>query len=102
MVAVGVSGLARADSDAADRVERFMTGFGDGCVAVINHVGRVGARIVVMAPSGEFGDVLASSTEVATQICARFSLPVRDWDRETSGLLAPSDADRVTMGTRQR
>lgn len=79
-----------------------MTGFGDGCLAVIDHVGRVGARIVVMAPSGEFGDVLASSTEAATEICARLDLPVREWDRETTSLLAPSAADRVRMGSRQR
>ncbi|MBN9610424.1 MAG: hypothetical protein J0I11_14040 [Actinobacteria bacterium] len=98
----GASKLPRQDRDVETRLRAFAARHGDGVVAVINHVGRVGARIVVIAPSGEFGDALASSVDAATAICERLGLPVREWDRETTGLLAPSAADRVQMGTRRR
>ncbi len=94
--------LPRQDRDVESRLRAFAARHGDGVIAVINHVGRVGARIVVIAPSGEFGDALASSVDAATAICERLGLPVRDWDRGTTGLLAPSAADRVQMGTRRR
>lgn len=92
----------RQDRDVEERLRAFLKRHGDGVVAVINHVGRVGARIVVIAPDGEFGDALASSVDAASAICGRLGLPVREWDRETTGLLAPSQADRIEMGTRRR
>lgn len=96
----------RQDSDAEKRLRAFVaaaaTDAGAGCVAVVDHVGRVGARITVIAPSGAFGDVLASSVAAAESICERAGLTVRPWDRETTGLLAPSAEDRIKMGARRR
>lgn len=98
----GDRGAIRQDADAEQRLRAFDKRAGGGCVAVVDHVGRVGARIVVIAPSGDFGDVLASSVAAAASICERVGLPVRPWDRETTGLLEPSADDRVRMGTRHR
>lgn len=92
----------RSGAAAAVRLRAFVTRHGVGCVAVINHVGRMGARIVVIAPSGEYGDALAPSQAVAESVCAAIGLPIRDWDREISGLFSPSRAERVQMGTRRR
>lgn len=100
--ASGTAAASRQDADAAKRLRRFARDNGGDVVAVIDHVGRVGARVVLIAGSGEFGDALATSVGAATTICDRLSIPVRGWDRETTGLLAPSAADRVRMGTRRR
>lgn len=96
------SGQSGTVSDAESRLKSFISAHGEGCIAVINYVGRVGSRIVIIAPDGRFGDVLASSQQAAEEICTRLDLPVRQWDRETTGLLAPSEKDRVLMGSRQR
>lgn len=93
---------SRQDTDAETRLRAFVTAQGEDCVATVDHVGRVGARIVVIAPTGTFGDVLASSVSAAERICERVGVPVRPWDRETTGLLQPSADDRVRMGTRKR
>lgn len=91
-----------SEADTERRLRAFVKDHGDGCLATVDHVGRVGARIVVIAPSGAFGDVLASSVAEAEALCERVGVPVRPWDRETTGLLAPSADDRVRMGTRRR
>ena len=44
---------------------------GGNGVAVINYMGRVGARIVVVAEDGAYGDAVASSVEAAAEICSR-------------------------------
>ena len=95
-------GGGRQDADVRARVAKFAARYGDGVLAVVNQVGRSGARIVLIAPNGEFGDALASSLQAGRQICRDAGIEVRDWDRETTGLLAPSRVDRVRMGTRQR
>lgn len=92
---------SRQDADAETRIGRFAAAH-PGTIAVVDHVGRVGARVVVIAPSGEFGDALASSVQAGLAACEKAGIEVRQWDRETTGLLTPSQADRVRMGSRQR
>jgi shikimate 5-dehydrogenase len=99
MVAMAVTAH---DDEAVARLRRFVAGHAGVSVAVVEHLGRAGARIVVIAESGEFGDVLASSPQAAQDICARGGLEVREWDRELTALISPTPADRVTMGRRQR
>ncbi len=92
----------RGDRDARARLRRFVDAHGSEVVAAINHVGRVGVRIVAVAPSGEYGDVLVGSMGAAQRLCADLGIAVRDWDREMTATVTPSRADRVRMGTRQR
>ena len=96
----GADPVALTGSDVAQvgRLKDFLGGHTGQGVAVINYLGRVGARIVVIADDGAFGDAVASSVEVATEICARAGIPVADgWNRELSAKIEPSRADRRRM-----
>jgi hypothetical protein len=92
------SGLAGSDAAQVGRLRDFLAGHhGDG-VAVISYLGRVGARIVVVADDGAYGDAVASSVELATEICSQAGIPVADgWTRELSAKIAPSPEDRRRM-----
>ena len=101
---ISVSGEAETGaltgSDAAKvrRLREFLAGHTGKGVAVISYLGRVGARIVVVADDGAFGDAVASSVDAATEICARAGVPVADgWNRELSGRIQPSAEDRRRM-----
>ncbi len=52
-------------------------------MAVIENMGRFGARIIAIAPDRAFGDALVSSVEAAREVCVRAGLEIREWDRET-------------------
>src|SRR5687768_16462002 len=51
-------------------VRSFAAGHG-GATAVIEYVGRRGARIVLVGQDGAWGDQFAESTEVARAACAK-------------------------------
>ena len=80
------------------RLREFLAGHDGKGVAVINYLGRVGARIVVVAEDGAFGDAVASSVAAATEICSQAGIPVADgWNRELSAKIEPSAEDRKRM-----
>ena len=89
--------LTGADAAAVGRLRAFAADHGGHTVAVIEHLGRVGARIVAVAPDGRYGDAVVGSVEIATLVCARAGLDVRTWDRELSALITLSPADRRRM-----
>ncbi len=89
--------LTAADVDAVAHLRVFASGHGGDAVAVVEYVGRVGARIVIIAPDGTFGDALASSAPAGIEVCRRAGIPVRSWDRELTALITPKPADRVRM-----
>lgn len=89
--------LTAADVDAVARLRAFASDHGGGAVAVVEYVGRVGARIVVIAPDGAFGDAMASSVPAGVEVCRRADIPIRSWDRELTSLITPQPADRVRM-----
>lgn len=92
------SDLAGSDVAQVGRLRDFLVGHGGKGVAVISHIGRVGARIVVVADDGAYGDAVASSVESATEICSQAGIPVADgWTRELSAKIAPSAEDRRRM-----
>jgi hypothetical protein len=99
-----VAGPALADHDAAavGRLRDFDARHGGDAVAVIEHLGRNGARMVVVAPNGEFGDAVVSSVPAAAQVCQRAGLPVREWDRELTALVTMTPADRRRMAGQGR
>jgi hypothetical protein len=90
-------GLSKSDGDAVGRLRAFAGDHGGVAVAVIENMGRFGARIIVIAPDRAFGDALVSSVEAAREVCVRAGLEVREWDRETTGALTLSPRDRERM-----
>ena len=90
--------LTGSDAVQVGRLREFVAGHTGHGVAVIAYLGRVGARIVVVADDGAFGDALASGVDTAAEICAQAGIPVADgWNRELSAKVAPSPQDRVRM-----
>ena len=92
------SGFTGSDAAEVGRLRDFLAGHGGDGVAVISYIGRVGARIVVVADDGAYGDAVASSVDVATEICSRAGITVADgWSRELSAKITPSAEDRRRM-----
>lgn len=100
--ASGGTELSGTDAEAVGRLRGFAASHGGDAVAVIEHLGRVGARIVVIAPDGEFGDQMVSSVDAAGKVCQRAGLTVREWDRELTALVTMTPADRRRMAGRAR
>lgn len=87
-----------SDLPQVGQLRDFVAAHGGHGVAVINYLGRVGARIVVVADDGAFGDAVAGSVESAAEICMRAGIPVADgWNRELSATISPSAKDRERM-----
>jgi hypothetical protein len=55
----------------------------DGATAVIEYIGRRGARIVLVGEDGAWGEQPAPATDVARAACERAGVPVENgWFRE--------------------
>jgi hypothetical protein len=89
--------LADDDSAALKRIREFAARHPGDVTAVVNHIGRRGARVVLIAADGNFGDVVVSSVAAAERVCSEAGLTVGSWDRQTSALLSPEPADRIKM-----
>ena len=93
-----VEPLTGSDAAQVARLAEFVAGHGGSGTAVVNYLGRVGARIVVIADDGAFGDAIASGMAAANQICAAAGIPVADgWNRDLSAKIRPSPEDRRRM-----
>src|SRR6187200_2866822 len=63
-----------------------------GATAVIEYVGRRGARIVLVGGDGTWGDRVAPSTDVAREACEQAGVTVENsWERELIELMRPSN-----------
>lgn len=63
-----------------------------GAKAIIEYVGRRGARVVMVGEDGAWGDQFAPSTDVARQACATAGVPVENgWERELVAKMRPSN-----------
>lgn len=63
-----------------------------GAKAVIEYVGRRGARIVLVGNDGEWGDQFAESTAIAREACERAGIEVENgWERELVELMRPAN-----------
>jgi hypothetical protein len=72
-------------------VKSFAAGHG-GATAVIEYVGRRGARIVLVGQDGVWGDHFAESTEVARAACAKAGVTIEnEWERELVEQMRPSN-----------
>lgn len=68
----------------------FAAGHG-GAKAVIEYVGRRGARIVLVGEDGAWGDEFAEDTNVARSACDKAGIAVEnEWERELIDLMRPS------------
>src|SRR5262247_3642110 len=72
---------ASAESLAAS-IKSFASGHG-GAKAVIEYVGRKGARIVLVGEDGTWSDQFAEGTDIARQACENAGVAVQnEWERE--------------------
>jgi hypothetical protein len=81
-------------------LKSFAAGHG-GATAVIEYVGRRGARIVLVGQDGVWGDQFAESTEVARAACESAGVPLEnEWERELTESMRPSNDLWRSMGRR--
>ncbi len=72
-------------------LKSFAAGHG-GAKAVVEYVGRRGARIVVVGKDGTWGDHFAESTDIARAACERAGVEVEnEWERELIEQMRPSN-----------
>ena len=89
---------------APDRLVTGLKAFAEehgGCKAVIEYVGRKGARIVLLGRDGTWGDQFTSSTDIARVACEQAGLEVeKGWERELIDHMRPSNDLWRSMGRR--
>ncbi|HEY3010528.1 MAG TPA: hypothetical protein VGJ63_21045 [Micromonosporaceae bacterium] len=72
-------------------IQSFAAGHG-GAKAVIEYVGRRGARIVLVGEDGVWTDQFAEGTDIARQACATAGVAVEnEWERELIEKMRPSN-----------
>ncbi|WP_405090389.1 hypothetical protein OG767_22535 [Micromonospora sp. NBC_01392] len=72
-------------------IKSFAAGHG-GAKAVIEYVGKRGARIVLVGSDGVWADQFADGTDVARQACAKAGVDVENaWERELMDQMRPSN-----------
>jgi hypothetical protein len=82
-------------------IKSFAAGHG-GAKAVIEYVGRRGARIVLVGEDGIWDDQFADSTDIARSACARAGVEVdNEWERELIEQMRPSNDLWRSMSKRQ-
>ena len=91
------SGSANSVRGIAERLSSFVEAHGGTGTAVINYLGRPGARIVVVAADGRFADAVVGDKDLAAAVCAAAGVPVGSWDRETSARVTIAASDRRRM-----
>jgi hypothetical protein len=72
-------------------IKSFAAGHG-GATAVIEYVGKRGARIVLVGADGAWGDQFADGTDIARLACAKAGVTVQnEWERELMDQMRPSN-----------
>jgi hypothetical protein len=72
-----------------------------GAKAVIEYVGRRGARIVLVGEDGTWGDQMAESTDIARRACGEAGVHIENaWERELIDQMRPSNDLWRSMGRR--
>ncbi|BAL86842.1 hypothetical protein AMIS_16220 [Actinoplanes missouriensis 431] len=72
-------------------IKSFAAGHG-GAKAVIEYVGKRGARIVLVGEDGEWSDQFAQDTGVAREACEHAGVAVEnEWERELLEQMRPSN-----------
>jgi hypothetical protein len=72
-----------------------------GARAVVEYVGKRGARIVLVGEDGVWADQFADGTDVAREACASAGVAVEnEWERELMDQMRPSNDLWRSMGRR--
>ncbi|MEH1013284.1 hypothetical protein V6U90_09245 [Micromonospora sp. CPCC 206060] len=72
-------------------IKSFAAGHG-GAKAVIEYVGKRGARIVLVGEDGAWADQFADGTDIARLACAKAGVAVENtWERELMDQMRPSN-----------
>ncbi|MDG4771658.1 MULTISPECIES: hypothetical protein [Micromonosporaceae] len=72
-------------------IRSFAAGHG-GAKAVIEYVGKRGARIVLVGEDGAWGDQFADGTDVARAACLKAGVEIEnEWERELMDQMRPSN-----------
>ena len=80
-----------SDTTLTAGIKSFAAGHG-GAKAVIEYVGKRGARIVLVGHDGEWSDQFANSTDVAREACESAGVEVEnEWERELMEQMRPSN-----------
>src|SRR3954463_16434443 len=88
--------------DLVDGLKSFAGDHG-GAKAVIEYVGKRGARIVLVGEDGSWADQFATGTDVARSACAKAGVVVEnEWERELIEQMRPSNDLWRSMGRRSR
>jgi hypothetical protein len=81
-------------------IRSFAAGHG-GAKAVVEYVGKRGARIVLVGEDGEWTDQFADGTDVARRACAAAGVEVEnEWERELMEQMRPANDLWRSMGRR--
>jgi hypothetical protein len=71
---------------------RSFAGDHGGAKAVIEYVGKRGARIVLVGQDGVWGDQFADGTDIARRACAEAGVGIENaWERELMEQMRPSN-----------
>ena len=80
-----------SDTTLTAGIKLFAAGHG-GAKAVIEYVGKRGARIVLVGEDGEWSDQFAEDTGVAREACTQAGIQVEnEWERELLEQMRPSN-----------
>ncbi|GAA2646352.1 hypothetical protein Adu01nite_46700 [Paractinoplanes durhamensis] len=80
-----------SDTTLTAGIKSFAAGHG-GAKAVIEYVGKRGARIVLVGQDGEWSDQFADGTDIARQACESAGVEVEnEWERELLDQMRPSN-----------
>lgn len=76
----------------------FVAKHGKGSRAVVENIGRAGARVVLVGEDGAFGDIVLSDVATAEALVEQTAdLASSEWDRETTAALRIGPAHRHKM-----
>lgn len=88
---VPAQALGHAPHGLVAGIKSFAAGHG-GAKAVIEYVGKRGARIVLVGADGEWADQFADGTDIARLACAEAGIAVENgWERELMEHMGPSN-----------
>ena len=94
-----------SDQTTQKRIAEFVTAHGKpgtAVRAVIEPIGRAGARIVLVGADGAMGDVMAKDVESATKaVEATDNVEQAEWERETTSATKIGPAHRRKMAKMQ-
>lgn len=89
-----------APGDVVAEIKSFAAEHG-GATAVIEYVGRRGARIVLVGEDGVWGDQVVEATDIAREACLSAGVEVlNEWERELMEMMRPSNDLWRSMGRR--